>query len=114
MKKTLTSALIIGLLAVACKSKKSVARSTPNAPGESQLTALKTKVPMATMDDLKKGHSIFYGACTNCHGAKDVTGYTEEKLKDVIDAMAPKASLTEVEKDAVWKYALAVNLSAKK
>jgi hypothetical protein len=66
------------------------------------------------MDDLKKGHDIFYGACTNCHGAKDVTGFDEERLRKTIDAMAPKAKLSETEKEAVWRYALAVNLAAKK
>jgi mono/diheme cytochrome c family protein len=114
MKKILTSTLIIGLFAVACKSKKSVAKSMSNEPGETQLTALKAKVPEATMDDLKKGHNIFYGTCTTCHGAKDVTGFTEDELQKTINRMAPKAKLTESEKDAVWKYALAVNLSSKK
>lgn len=114
MKKTLSIILLGSLIIVACKSKKNVSKTSSNEPTEAQLTALKSKVPDGTMDDLKKGHSIFYGACTNCHGAKDVTGYSQEQLQSVIDQMAPKAKLSDSEKKDVWRYALAVNLSAKK
>jgi hypothetical protein len=114
MKTILSAILMTGLVVTACKSKKNVAATTSNGPSESHLTVLKTKIPDATMNDLKTGHSIFYGACTDCHSAKDVTGFTEEQLKKTIDIMAPKAKLAESEKAAVWKYALAVNLASKK
>jgi mono/diheme cytochrome c family protein len=114
MKHVLLSALVISFTFNACKSKKAASKTASDSPTEAQLTALKTKMPGASMDDLKKGRSIFYGACTNCHGAKDVTGFTEEELKKTVDVMAPKAKLSPDEKDAVYKYALAVNLSAKK
>jgi hypothetical protein len=113
MKKIFSVLLAAGLMVAACKSKKVVSGSA-NEPTETQLTALKTKMPDATMNDLKQGHSIYYGACTKCHGAKDVSGYTEEKLRKVINKMAGKAALTEPETEAVWKYALALNLSAQK
>ena len=114
MKKTLFIIGLAGLLMSSCKPKQKVAKTNTSEPTDAQLTALKTKMPAATMDDLKKGHGVFYGACTNCHGAKDVTGYTETDLKKVIDGMSQKASLSDTDKDAVWKYALALNLSAKK
>jgi cytochrome c2 len=114
MKKTLFIVALAGLLVSSCKPKKSVAKTNTSEPTDAQLTALKTKMPAATMDDLKKGRSVFYGACTNCHGVKDVTGYTEGDLQKVIAGMSEKASLSDADKDAVWKYALALNLSAKK
>jgi cytochrome c2 len=66
------------------------------------------------MDDLKKGHAVYYSSCTKCHGAKDVTGYSEPDLKKVVDGMSEKASLNAADKEAVWRYALAVNLASKK
>jgi mono/diheme cytochrome c family protein len=114
MEKILFTIALAGLLMSSCKPKQAVAKTSASEPTEAQLTALKTKMPAATMDDLKKGRSIFYGACTNCHGAKDVTGYTEADLQKVVNGMSQKASLSDPDRDAVWKYALAVNLSAKK
>lgn len=114
MKKTVFAILMGTLAFAACKSKKSASSAVSHEPSEAQLTAVKTKIPDASMADLKKGHDIYYGACTNCHGAKNVSGFTEEHLKNTIDQMAPKARLSDAEKDAVWKYALAVNLASKK
>ena len=65
------------------------------------------------MDDLKKGHGIYYGTCTKCHAPKNVGGIPEDRLQKTIENMAGKAKLTDLEKDAVWKYALAMNLSSK-
>jgi uncharacterized protein YcfL len=106
MKKISILILTITVI-VACKSKKAVTVSSTE-PTEHQLSAVKAKIPDATMDQLKKGHSIFYGACTNCHGAKNITNYTEQELAGVLDQMAPKAKLSADEKEAVWRYALAV------
>jgi cytochrome c2 len=112
MKRTIILSALVMFMAGACKSKKHSTASSD--PSEAQLTALKAKEPNATMADLQKGHSIFYGACTNCHGAKNVSGYSESELKNVINQMSAKAKLSDSDKDAVWKYALAVNLSSKK
>lgn len=114
MKHILLSALVISFTFNACKSKKSSGKVSSTEPNEQLLSTVKTKVPDATMQDLKKGHDVFYGACTKCHGPKDVTGFSQEQLKQTVDVMANKAEISQDEKDAVWKYALAVNLSAKK
>ena len=82
-------------------------------PGEAQLTAAKAKFPDVTLDVLKKGHSIYYGACTRCHGAKNIERRDEKEWVEVLNDMAPKAALLPAEKDAVWKYIMAVKLSAK-
>jgi hypothetical protein len=111
MKKLTFIFISATLIGVACKAKKPA--TTPAEPGQNELSAVQSKIPATTLDELKQGHSIFYGACTRCHGAKNVTGFSEEKLQNVITRMSKKAKLTEPEKDAVWKYALAVNLKAK-
>src|SRR4051812_5316515 len=98
MKKLILIFISVTLIGVACKAKKSATVSTE--PGEAELSAVQAKLPATTMDDLKQGHSIFYGACTRCHGAKDVSGFTEEKLQSVVERMSKKAKLTDPEKDA--------------
>jgi cytochrome c2 len=115
MKKT--TLLVIPVVAMsvlfACKSKKAATATPSTEPSEAQLQAVKTKMPETTMADLKTGHDIFYNQCTACHKAKNVTGYPEDRLHNVVDKMSGKAKLSDTEKAAVWKYALAVNLAAK-
>ena len=100
------------LLVAACQSKRVLAMVNAE-PGDAQLSAVNTKVP-STMEQLKKGHAIFMGACTKCHHVKDVTGFSEAKLQKVITTMSSKAKLSPEDQDAVWKYALGLNLTNKK
>lgn len=79
-----------------------------------QVDAAKTKYPDATMDALKRGHDIYFGAtCTRCHGAKKITNFSADELPDIIENMARKARISPEEKDAVLKYVIGVNLAAK-
>jgi mono/diheme cytochrome c family protein len=118
MKKII---LLSGLaLMIACKPKSTATKSTAtaapaasNEPTEAQLTAAKTKFPDATMEVLKKGHVIYYdGACIKCHGPKRIVTRDEKEWVGILDDMARKAHLSAEEKDAVWKYIMAVKLSA--
>jgi hypothetical protein len=65
------------------------------------------------MEELKKGHSIYTGACTKCHGTKDVTVYTEPTLLEIVDVMAKKAEITAEEKQALIKFAVGVRATSK-
>lgn len=108
----ITIIAISAIIMTACGSSKK--SSTPSAaapsiiPGEAQLTAIKAKYPDATAEQLKQGHSIYIGACTNCHGQKNIFKRSEASWLHEIDDMSPKAKLTAEEKDALTKYILAM------
>ena len=104
---------VIGMCSLTMCSPKSTAAKTSSAPGDVELTAGKTKFPNLTLVELTKGYSIYHGACTNCHGAKNIPERSEEKWVDVLNAMAPKAKLSQEDKDAVWKYIMATKLTVK-
>ena len=91
MKKIFLFSLAATLFFAACKSKKTATASIPTAtPADSfdaNLTAAKTKFPDVTMDVLKQGHAIYYGACTRCHGAKDIAKRDEKEWIEVLDDM---------------------------
>jgi hypothetical protein len=112
MKKNITLTVLSVLVLVACVTKKKTGTASTE-PTESQLTAGKTRFPDLTLEVLKSGHTIFYGACTNCHGAKDIPSRSEEKWTHILSKMAPKAELSEEQKDQVWKYILSVKLASK-
>lgn len=80
---------------------------------DAQLTAVKTRFPDATKEELQKGHSIYTGACTKCHGTKDVTAYTEPRLLEIVDDMAKKAEIAPEEKQALIRFALGVRAISK-
>ena len=107
--KITTIALATIMLAACSTSKKSSAPAAVSiVPGEAQLTAIKAKYPDATAQQLTEGHSIFIGACTNCHGQYNIYKRSEASWLHEIDDMSPKAHLTATQKDALTKYVLAM------
>lgn len=84
------------------------------APGNEELIAIQTKYKDVTMQTLTDGHAIYTGVCTNCHGAKSIYNRAEERWKGIIDDMALEAKLTDVQKDAVYKYVLAIKATQPK
>ena len=82
-------------------------------PGEAEVKAITSRFPDVTGATLKEGHRIYTGPCVKCHTEPKMKLYTrtEESWQREIDHMAPKAGITDVEKDALWKYVLAMRAS---
>jgi glutaredoxin len=79
------------------------------APGNEELTAIQAQYKDVTLDKLKEGHAIYtQGACTNCHGAKNIYDLAEVQWKSILDDMAQKAEISDAQKDAVYKYVLSI------
>ena len=90
------------------------ASGTP-APGDDALTAIRAQYKDVTMETLKLGHTIYTtGACVNCHGAKEIYPFSEADWKIIIDDMVQRTTLTAAEKDAVYKYVLAIKATQPK
>lgn len=114
MKKNVIGIFAVLVVASACKSNKATTTSLPSEIiTDAQLTAVKSRFPDATREELLKGHSVYTGACTKCHGTKDVTVYEEPKLLQIVDVMAKKASITDEEKQALIKFAVGVRATSK-
>lgn len=111
MKNILTITLFTSLsLFVACTAKKSGTTTATASiiPTETQLKAIQAKYPEVSMQTLTNGHAIYTGVCTNCHGQKNIFKRSEESWKHEIDDMAPKAKITDAQKDDLYKYILAM------
>lgn len=87
--------------------------SDPFAAGETEVKAIQPRFPDVTAAVLKEGQRIYTGPCVKCHNESKMKLYTrtEESWQKAIDHMAPKAGITDVEKDALWKYVLAMRAS---
>ncbi|MBC7694945.1 MAG: hypothetical protein H7141_05790 [Burkholderiales bacterium] len=117
------------LIIAACHSKKKTtittttvasaatpAKSTTGIfePGEEELMAVKTKFPDATLPILTEGHAIYTGVCADCHKAKSIYRIPEEKWQGIIDRMAPKATISASQKDALTKYVFSIKATQPK
>jgi uncharacterized alpha/beta hydrolase family protein len=86
-----------------------------NAPGNEELTAIQTQYKEVTLAQLKEGHEIYSeGACTRCHNAKNIYQMEISEWKSTLEDMAQKAYLSDVQKDAVYKYVLAMKATQPK
>jgi len=129
----LLSAIIVTLIIAACSNSKKVAKTnsvasspvvatpaTPSfsaaksmdgiyPPGKEELNAINIKYPDASLAKLQEGYLIYtQGACIQCHGAVSIYSHDEEQWKYIIDDMAQKAKLSDLEKDAVYKYVFSI------
>ncbi len=111
MKESILLISFIVLIIAGCHAKKEVTKPYAYQPTEVELTAGKTKFSDLTIDNLVKGHSIYYGACLRCHEAKNINDYGLDEFSDILNNMARKAKLTPEEKDAVLRYAVSIKLS---
>ena len=84
------------------------------APGSEQLTAIQEKYKEVTLQTLTDGYALYTGVCTNCHGAKSIYRRPTEEWAGIINDMAQRANITDVQKDAVYKYVLSIKATQPK
>ena len=112
----ITTIVLTALILSSCgASKKNSATASTAAniiPGDAELKAIQVKYSDVTMQTLTDGYSIYTGACTNCHGQKNIFKRSEASWLHEIDDMSPKAKLTAIQKDALTKYILAMKATA--
>jgi cytochrome c1 len=114
----LIAIIVIANMTFSCTSKKTVATKTVATktvnsllPTDIELKAIQPKYPDVTLQNLNNGYAIYTGACTNCHGMKNLYNRSEESWKHEVDDMAPRAEITDSQKDDLYKYILAMKAS---
>jgi mono/diheme cytochrome c family protein len=95
-------------------AKKSKSSDGIYAPGNDELAAIQNKYEGTNLQTLTDGYKIFTSVCTSCHPAKNIYKRTEQSWPGIINAMAQKAALTSVQKDAVLRYVMSVKAVQKK
>lgn len=84
-------------------------------PVSADLAAIQTTHPDATLSKLREGYMIYTeGACVKCHDAISIYKFEETQWKPIMDDMAKRAMLSAAEKDAVYKYVLAIKATQPK
>ena len=84
-------------------------------PGNEDLAAIQLQYKDVTLAELKEGHALYTrGSCISCHHAKNIYELQEASIKDIIEDLAKKARMPDNEKDAVYKYVLAMKATQPK
>lgn len=76
--------------------------------GNAELAGVQAKHKDVTMQALKEGYTLYTGVCTNCHKAKSIYMRPEHMWPDILTSMAKEANITGAQKDALYKYVLAI------
>lgn len=104
----LLSVLVMFFCACGSSKKSGGSAGVSLIPGEAELKAIQTRYADVTMQTLNDGYAVFSGPCTKCHRLKKVSKRTEEEWQKSVNLMAKKAKISEIQKDALWKYILAI------
>ena len=84
------------------------------APGNAELLALQATNKEVTMQTLLEGHTLYTGVCTNCHSPKSIYSRPEDAWPAILTSMAREANITDKQKDAIYKYVLAMKATQPK
>lgn len=91
--KLLAAALIVAFM-YSCKTKSAVVEST-----------VKTDTPVVALSpELAEGKMLYENNCANCHKLFPATKHTKEEWIPVLDRMAKKAKITDVQKASIYNY----------
>jgi hypothetical protein len=108
---TLTTISVMLLFVVACKPRMLL---TPDAKDEQ---IAKTKWADSDIKQLQAGYDTYTTRCNTCHSLHKPTEFDESRWMKIMNGMAKKAKLSDVEKENTIRYILAKRetlLSAKK
>jgi nitrate/TMAO reductase-like tetraheme cytochrome c subunit len=108
MKKFLIATVVI-VFAWSCAKKATPAKSETGTT-TTATTITETKTTVST-ELLAAGKTTYEAKCGRCHALHATDEFTAEKWVPYVDAMAPKAKLTDSEKANVLAY---VQANAKK
>lgn len=97
----------------AAPTENTVLRTKPGdgiyAPGSEELAAIQLQFKATTMAQLQEGYILYTkGACISCHGAMSIYQYSETAWKTIIASMAPRARISETQKESLYQYVLAI------
>ncbi|MGH2664298.1 c-type cytochrome [Flavobacterium sp.] len=70
-------------------------------------TAPVTEVKPVAVDlapELAEGKNLYENNCVKCHKLFPATRHTKEEWVSVLDRMAPKAKITDVQKASIYNY----------
>ncbi|HEX7868485.1 MAG TPA: cytochrome C [Chryseobacterium sp.] len=95
MKNLFASATFILVLLASCTPKATTVAEAP-------------KSATSTAEQIAQGKTIYEASCKRCHKLYEPTQFTSVEWVGIMNAMAPKAKLTEEQHQWVYDYVVSV------
>lgn len=110
MKLKIILPFALAIIISGCSSASKSTGTSVNTlePGEAEVKAIQGRYADITLQTLKEGYSVYTGPCVKCHRKKKIYNRSEEEWSKIITKMAPKSKLNALQKEALWKYILAM------
>ena len=103
---------------VNCKTTKQVKEEKPVAAlsevNPELMAAAEKRFPGIKASDITEGQRFYYSKCGNCHSLPEITSEKAEKWPKIMDWMAPKANMDEIQKQKTLQYVLSAHDISKK
>jgi len=91
-KSKILAVALLGILIYSCSPKV----AAPVAAAEAK--------PMVLTPELAEGKSLYENTCARCHKLFPTDKHTKEDWIPVLDRMAKKAKITDVQKASIYNY----------
>jgi hypothetical protein len=88
----------------ACKVSQQALAITPD-----DTTYASSRWTGSTQEELQKGFNIYTNKCNECHKIFSPDKFSVKKWEHEIEDMAPKAKLTDIEKEQLYRYIMSRN-----
>jgi cytochrome c5 len=101
--KKLIAILSISLIVFACSHKTTTRTSAT-------IAEMKTSSATVSHEQFMEGKITYEANCARCHALKEPSNYTADEWTKWIDKMAPRAKISEEQKQQIFNY---VSVNAK-
>ncbi|ANH82667.1 hypothetical protein A8C56_18305 [Niabella ginsenosidivorans] len=111
MKKLVLLFVMFAAFAVIYSCSHKTAPTIPSRPVEAVTGNKPDTADLSSSDPLVAGKAIYEIKCTKCHQKKNISDWTQEEWKPILNSMVKKSKLNDLEISQVTQY---VNANAKK
>lgn len=94
VKNVFYSTLLI--VAFGCGASKHIADSNAPAVTDAELANAQKRFPDATITSITEGKKQYEANCGRCHGLKNPSDFTEQRLNEVVPKMFVKAKIEDL------------------
>jgi cytochrome c5 len=99
MKLKITLLAVLSMVIYSCASKSSIPTEVAKKEEPKEVVVANVMTP-----ELAEGKTLYENNCGKCHKLYEVTSYSAEEWKPIVERMSKKARLSEVDGAKIFSY----------